>query len=1407
MKKQSVWPVLSCLCAAVFVGFTSVFATEIEWIGGTDNNWATGENWEGGIAPGEADIGVFDLGEGTANNVLLVNQAKIGGVKVMSGTVALGNSREWSVLFSPDANGDAFVHVEEGASLLFSNRLYSAVNGGVRLVKTGAGTLSTVSIMGNQNYYFSAIDIEGGEVAGADGFNGLARQTNFVVHADAKLNFTQYSFTSGATGVAVDTTDGGTFRFYSDAVDGVRGFGTLEGYGNYGLTMNLSKMGPYVFGGKILRRPNDNVEIVALTFAAQGTTPDDQYGFILAGTNTMLDVGKISFADGGINPLKFAPSSGTFKFFQLSSKKDAPLILQDTNGAPVTVQVDNLGSNPGSPASDAAFKYFGVEGCGNFLSAASGAWRHEAFAFTNDVFRNTGWIGASETGKMTLGDGVEGHDVDLSHVSGTKTLAGGTLTYANAADCVQPGFLENAGTVKVQGPGKLTVEGPVSGAGKYELTAPAEFSNDVEDGTWTVSAPATFAGPVANGSFTLGAATTFGGPVSGGSYTVNAPTTFADEVNGSGTFTINAETTFAGPVRGSGAFTVKAPAEFQDEVHFSSLSAKAPVFLGNLVSGEDDRVTLTAATNMHVAADGGECWLNSVGTQSPSGGEFVFSNGFFHTVYEADSYTLLDIWRPGHFTVSHPVVRIVDADVRVKTYGSNFSKMTLGPGGIFYQLDHNSRANGSVVLDGGEYRVYLRQSYGHDSIPREADDWTFLVTERGGRISDYTWRARGGGDVRPILRANLASGAADGHAPGPLVLSFHNQITLRRPFDLDGDIVLDSGYFNFGDDADAKAAYADGTFFGSGDLTLGGVCLNFGEKDSDYAPKFAADGQKIRLAGASLILGRRGGKTPQTMTFGDGESSPFVREKGAFTVLCDYKVGERMDGTGPKFYVAGAKMPVDPETGILRDPVFGGGWIEQSGGGHDFIRYGFLTQDADGLLKEDLSLYTEGVEGGANSVARLSTDNATLSVNAQVAALNLDARSLTIEEGVTLKVGKDDPDYPAVVLTRLSNGWNENIRYGNISGAGTLDFGKSEGLIVAGRASCQEGGCKIDVTITGEGGLSLGGTTPMEESDGKLSLGGTNTYAGVTRIDGLTVDAASAGAFSSGPVHIRGGNFNGGRVRFKCAATYANEWFVGGIGSYLFAAGGLEPGCLVFNADATLTGSVHVERSARFSTSPAESNATMSYSKNASGTGVFAGEISGGEVQIVATHPAGYERKPIVFAHHNTYTGGTWIAKQDLILRGEGDCGTGKVTMGTSDATLTFENDAAKVFPNVIEGKGTVVLAGSGAVSFPNGVKHESWCDIKLDVGGTAPVFAGDIPFATVTNTAEKAATITLTTDSKIDPSWQTIDPNVNLVIADGRTLDLCGGTLTVRRLTGGTVVNGEIVQTKPAQGLLLIVR
>ena len=97
-----------------------------------------------------------------------------------------------------------------------------------------------------------------------------------------------------------------------------------------------------------------------------------------------------------------------------------------------------------------------------------------------------------------------------------------------------------------------------------------------------------------------------------------------------------------------------------------------------------------------------------------------------------------------------------------------------------------------------------------------------------------------------------------------------------------------------------------------------------------------------------------------------------------------------------------------------------------------------------------------------------------------------------------------------------------------------------------------------------------------------------------------------------------------------------------------------------------------------------------------------------------------------------------------------------------------------------------------------------------FDLGGCDQTLASLVCLGSLTNDSPRRATLTLTGDSSVDANASFGAPNLDLVLGPGVTLDLGGGTFTIRRLInddGGHVVNGTLNELKPRRGGLLIIR
>ncbi len=237
---------------------TPAGADEITWAGGTDGDWHTADNWDGGMTPGDEDTAVF-YSEGAANlGVTLSASATIDGLSFNAGatepvtihvtgvnplTLDGGASMDLSVLAGAHTiegagngsgeppeliatGGQQTWHVADGASLAIDARLRGQpCPSNTRYNKTGAGTLA----LGGDN---------GG--SGGWGFGGafgcsagrfvIEQGTLRLTHPNAAGNsFNPFTVTDGTTLELTDgaTRYGATNGILSLAGQGVGGVGAL----------------------------------------------------------------------------------------------------------------------------------------------------------------------------------------------------------------------------------------------------------------------------------------------------------------------------------------------------------------------------------------------------------------------------------------------------------------------------------------------------------------------------------------------------------------------------------------------------------------------------------------------------------------------------------------------------------------------------------------------------------------------------------------------------------------------------------------------------------------------------------------------------------------------------------------------------------------------------------------------------------------------------------------------------------------------------------------------------------------------------------------------------------------------------------------------------------------------------
>jgi hypothetical protein len=293
-----------------------------------------------------------------------------------------------------------------------------------------------------------------------------------------------------------------------------------------------------------------------------------------------------------------------------------------------------------------------------------------------------------------------------------------------------------------------------------------------------------------------------------------------------------------------------------------------------------------------------------------------------------------------------------------------------------------------------------------------------------------------------------------------------------------------------------------------------------------------------------------------------------------------------------------------------------------------------------------------------------------------------------------------------------------------------------------------------------------------------VRLSANNDYTGGTWINGCTVIPLVNGAFSSGAVVVGNGECRGGRVLLSEPIELSNNFVIGGSG---VGSGDNTSGCIVFEADSTLTGTVTVDEDAHIGVAKGV-------------TGTIAGKITGG--RIIAKGGG-----TLHLTADNDHAKGSEVFASTLSVDSTAALGSGEVVL--NGGTIRFGNAQAEILANSLRGIGVVQMAGA-EVKF-TGDKNRLNKATVLDFPGSQLTLSEQPPFENITNSTRRTAKIVLSgSDYSFDPAK--LGGRFDLTLAEGATLDLGGGTLKVRNFTGNpSAVNGTIVNDSP--GVMIIVR
>lgn len=680
-----------------------------------------------------------------------------------------------------------------------------------------------------------------------------------------------------------------------------------------------------------------------------------------------------------------------------------------------------------------------------------------------------------------------------------------------------------------------------------------------------------------------------------------------------------------------------------------------------------------------------------------------------------------------------------------------------------------------LKLDGG--KLVINMTAQHPSVIASGEAVSFGVGAKGGTLtSDGVYN---GFQYQDVCLYHPVESLADEGTDGGLTLEGCSTWFLYKPFLFNGPSRIHGTLALIRSAAELAATP---TFFGAGDVELDSCSVGyhkeaFAKGGAAYTLELAtAEGRKLIVNGSSTLLlqGQSGSEvrysatTPQNVEMGELSFRP-----GSILFLSDLskKLGA---ADGPSAKVLRNAPSVSATSGRVLAPV-----VQSTGKAVNLLSY-----DADKgfcALTGTVSSFDDAA--GKVVVVGSNTDK-TLAMNAAYSADGVtmgDWGDVLFSAGSTLAVG--DGVNPAIVTLVGNGGLRAN-------GANTgLDFGEAPGYLVIGASGATTANADLTVPIRTAKTMTFASCADHATLMRKLVVSAANAYSGDTYVHNLILNADHVRCFSTGKVHVTGGQFTGGNIAFVKSGTWENDFELSGWGMFVSQYGGNDRrGAFSFQAaDVVVSGDVELKEDVRFSST-------------ADSKGSLTGVVSGDKLRVISSLGT------IVLANDNTYTGGTEVISSALTLKKGMSAGRGPVFL--SNGVLCFENEEPVTFANDMTGVGSVKLQGAAPVVFRGCM---TGLDAPLDLCGTRQTFTELPPFAKIVNSDTKKATIALAPNLGT-VAWgdYTLEGKISLDIGEGTVLDLGGRTLDVYRLERGAigkVVNGTVNEEKPIAGILLIVR
>lgn len=580
-------------------------------------------------------------------------------------------------------------------------------------------------------------------------------------------------------------------------------------------------------------------------------------------------------------------------------------------------------------------------------------------------------------------------------------------------------------------------------------------------------------------------------------------------------------------------------------------------------------------------------------------------------------------------------------------------------------------------------------------------------------------------------------------------------LSATYPGSLGGTVTVDNGTLS--------SSATNGAPFGTGSIAVNGGRINVAPAGSGQNVSLTAASGDVTntftYSGAAVLSLAKGANSSVTLTLGNaGAATESVLTRANSGVL----IVAPSNGTSAANLGIAERVLVNGGVSTLNGMVS----ASIAGRNNDSEKTGdFLTYGANGF---EVASYTEGLAGGATSIANVSATTATDSANVYALRVNSGTR-LTINSGKTLTVG--DGTRPACLILNTTGTQNTVISNS------VLDFGTSEGIIYFnGKAAAGPIQTTISSTLAGQNGITLAGLVP--DALIQLNAASGNLHTGGTRILSGRVIIPQSGCLGNGDLTIFGHEDSGGQL-FMLTASYVitNALHISGLTGYPESAsfGAIR----IDNGTGTrFTGPVDLLGDTRISASQFTTIAT------------FSGPISGPwRLECGGDYPE-HLMGTMVLTGTNTYTGGTIIRAGTLKLGTGGTLGTGPVE---NRAKLVFDSATTLDFTNTLSGAGTLTQQGAGTLKLRNTPTYAGPLILNstLDLCGVSTAFGALSGIGRVINPTGPDAVLTVGSANTTNVFAGQLTDGIALVKTGTGTLTL----FNTNNYSGTTTVSGGMLK------------